>query len=95
MCGSSTSVSHTSPATDSMLPPHVLRQLRQIMSDVTVDRTRPFPPPGDSGPEGLVLQRFVLLGRAAAKALQDSRLLDVPLSYVFYKCAAPFPLGQF
>jgi len=33
-----------------------------------------------------VLQRFVLLGRAAAKALQDSRLLDVPLSYVFYKC---------
>jgi len=34
-----------------------------------------------------VLQRFVLLGRAAAKALQDSRLLDVPLSYVFYKCA--------
>ncbi len=43
---------------------------------------------GNSGPEGAVLDRFLLLGRAAAKALQDSRLLDVPLSYVFYKCAS-------
>lgn len=32
-----------------------------------------------------VLDRFKLLGRAMAKALQDSRLLDIPLSYVFYR----------
>ena len=29
---------------------------------------------------------FRLLGRAMAKALQDGRLLDLPLSYVFYRC---------
>jgi hypothetical protein len=46
-----------------------------------------------------VLPRFTLLGRAAAKALQDGRMLDVPLSYTFYRCssclAAPWkaPLG--
>jgi hypothetical protein len=33
-----------------------------------------------------VVERFRLLGRAMAKALQDSRLLDIPLSYTFYRC---------
>lgn len=33
-----------------------------------------------------VLELFKLLGRAMAKALQDGRLLDLPLSYVFYRC---------
>ena len=34
-----------------------------------------------------VLSHFKLLGRAMAKALQDNRLLDLPLSYVFYRYA--------
>lgn len=33
-----------------------------------------------------LLGRFTLLGRAAAKALQDGRMLDVPLAYTFYRC---------
>lgn len=32
-----------------------------------------------------MLDYFKLLGRAMAKALQDNRLLDIPLSYVFYR----------
>ena len=32
-----------------------------------------------------VVDLFKLLGRALAKALQDNRLLDLPLSYVFYR----------
>ena len=31
------------------------------------------------------MKYFKLLGRAMAKALQDNRLLDIPLSYVFYR----------
>ena len=34
---------------------------------------------------GKVVERFRLLGRAMAKALQDCRLLDIPLSYTFYR----------
>ncbi len=34
-----------------------------------------------------MVERFRLLGRAMAKALQDSRLLDIPLSYTFYRSA--------
>ena len=33
-----------------------------------------------------MVERFRVLGRAMAKALQDSRLLDLPLSYLFYRC---------
>ena len=33
------------------------------------------------------VERFRCLGRAMAKALQDSRLLDIPLSYTFYRSA--------
>ena len=32
-----------------------------------------------------VVDNFRLLGRSMAKALQDSRLMDLPLSYVFYR----------
>ena len=38
-----------------------------------------------------VLEYFKLLGRAMAKALQDNRLLDIPLSYVFYRHAESSP----
>ena len=39
-----------------------------------------------------VVGLFQLLGRAMAKALQDNRLLDLPLSYVFYRCAPWSPI---
>lgn len=45
----------------------------------------PAPLPPSRGGSRL-LPRFTLLGRAAAKALQDGRMLDVPLSYTFYRC---------
>ena len=32
-----------------------------------------------------VTEHFKLLGRAVAKALQDCRLMDLPLNYTFYK----------
>lgn len=54
---------------------------------------RPLPPdmrPG--GPAAAagrpVLEHFKLLGRTVAKALQDNRLLDLPLSHVFYAAGA-------
>jgi hypothetical protein len=37
-----------------------------------------------------VVDNFRLLGRAMAKALQDNRMLDLPLAPAFYKLA----LGQ-
>jgi hypothetical protein len=52
-----------------------------------------FPAPLPPSRQGSrLLPRFTLLGRAAAKALQDGRMLDVPLSYTFYRCAAAAPL---
>jgi len=39
------------------------------------------------------VERFRCLGRAMAKALQDSRLLDIPFSYTFYRCSSS-PLRQ-
>lgn len=48
-----------------------------------------FPAPLPPGRQGSrLLPRFTLLGRAAAKALQDGRMLDVPLSYTFYRSAS-------
>ncbi len=41
--------------------------------------------PGQRGPGSKVVEHFRLLGRTVAKALQDSRMLDLPLSYVFYR----------
>jgi E3 ubiquitin-protein ligase TRIP12 len=49
---------------------------------------RPWPPNTDSscGSQfSKVLDNFRLLGRVMAKALQDGRLLDLPLSTAFYK----------
>lgn len=44
--------------------------------------------PGDARSEsGAVPKHFRLLGRVVAKALQDGRLLDLPLSPVFYRLA--------
>ncbi|KAJ6840622.1 E3 ubiquitin-protein ligase UPL3 [Iris pallida] len=54
---------------------------------------RPWPPSADAS-EGSqfskVVEYFRLLGRVMAKALQDGRLLDLPLSTTFYKLV----LGQ-
>ncbi|XP_039059667.1 E3 ubiquitin-protein ligase UPL3-like [Hibiscus syriacus] len=54
---------------------------------------RPWPPNADAS-EGSqfskVIEYFQLLGRVMAKALQDGRLLDLPLSTPFYKLV----LGQ-
>lgn len=45
--------------------------------------------------QSLLMERFLLLGRAAAKALQDGRLLDIQLSYLFFKCAPkPYNLNS-
>jgi len=49
---------------------------------------RPWHPGTDAGSNkkyGKVLEHFRLLGRVMSKALQDGRLLDVPLSTSFYK----------
>ncbi len=51
-----------------------------------------FPKPISAGQDGntvttALLDNFRLLGQAAAKAIQDSRLLDIPLSRPFYKAA--------
>mmetsp|Transcript_5126 Transcript_5126/g.18736 ORF Transcript_5126/g.18736 Transcript_5126/m.18736 type:complete len:1950 (-) Transcript_5126:161-6010(-) len=42
-----------------------------------------------------VTARFKLLGRTAGKALQDSRLLDIPLAPAFYRRALGRPLTLF
>jgi hypothetical protein len=53
-----------------------------------------FPAPLPPGRQGSrLLPRFTLLGRAAAKALQDGRMLDVPLSYTFYRCGGGHFVG--
>lgn len=54
---------------------------------------RPWPPstdPSSNSKYAKVLEHFRLLGRVMAKALQDGRLLDLPLSKAFYKLV----LGQ-
>ncbi|KAG2490174.1 hypothetical protein HYH03_011304 [Edaphochlamys debaryana] len=54
---------------------------------------RPLPPAARSSPAGQrLLEHFRLLGRTLGKALQDSRLLDLPLSHVFYALALGTPL---
>ncbi|CAK9144918.1 unnamed protein product [Ilex paraguariensis] len=53
----------------------------------------PWPPNADASdgsPFFKVIEYFLLLGRVVAKALQDGRLLDLPLSTAFYKLV----LGQ-
>jgi E3 ubiquitin-protein ligase TRIP12 len=50
----------------------------------------PKPVPGGSADSNLK-NNFKLLGLAAAKAIQDNRLLDVPLSRSFYKVALHGP----
>jgi len=42
-----------------------------------------------------VVERFRLLGRMMAKALQDNRLLDLPLSSCFYRAALARPLDLY
>ncbi|XP_070042392.1 E3 ubiquitin-protein ligase UPL3-like isoform X2 [Nicotiana tomentosiformis] len=54
---------------------------------------RPWPPHADTVNGGQfckVIEHFRLLGRVMAKALQDGRLMDLPLSTAFYKLV----LGQ-
>lgn len=42
-------------------------------------------PPSQRGPDSKVVPYFKLLGRTLAKALQDHRLMDLPLNYTFYR----------
>jgi E3 ubiquitin-protein ligase TRIP12 len=42
-------------------------------------------PPAERAAGAKVVESFRLLGRAVGKALQDSRLMDLPLSAVFYR----------
>ena len=51
---------------------------------------RPWPTTSESTRYTKVIAYYCLLGRTMAKALQDGRLLDLPLSTAFYK----FMLGQ-
>jgi E3 ubiquitin-protein ligase TRIP12 len=53
--------------------------------------------PGSARDDGssTVARHFRLLGRVVAKALQDCRLLDLPLSPVFYRLAMGRPVGLF
>ncbi|KXZ47851.1 hypothetical protein GPECTOR_32g463 [Gonium pectorale] len=54
---------------------------------------RPLLPAARGSSAGLkVVENFRLLGRTLAKALQDNRLLDLPLSHVFYAAALGSPL---
>ncbi|KAL3152604.1 hypothetical protein ABBQ32_001622 [Trebouxia sp. C0010 RCD-2024] len=55
----------------------------------------PAPLPSHLLSNSKVLSHFKLLGRAMAKALQDNRLLDLPLSYVFYRKALGQPLDLY
>lgn len=43
--------------------------------------------PGERAAGSKAVEGFRLLGRAVGKALQDSRLMDLPLNYVFYRWA--------
>jgi E3 ubiquitin-protein ligase TRIP12 len=49
-------------------------------------------PPAQRGPGSGVVEHFRLLGRCVAKALQDNRLLDLPLNPVFLRAALGKPL---
>ena len=51
-------------------------------------------PPGQRGDESKPVALFRLLGRAVAKALQDGRLLDLPLSPVLYRLALQVGVRQ-
>lgn len=51
---------------------------------------RPLAPSAPAAERQRVVDHFRLLGRAMAKALQDNRMLDLPLAPAFYKLA----LGQ-
>ncbi|KAF6266557.1 hypothetical protein COO60DRAFT_1697133 [Scenedesmus sp. NREL 46B-D3] len=54
----------------------------------------PLPEP-KRGAHAAVVEHFRLLGRAVAKALQDNRLLDLPLNPVFFRAALGKPLDLF
>ncbi|KAG2450258.1 hypothetical protein HYH02_004769 [Chlamydomonas schloesseri] len=59
---------------------------------------RPLPPASLAAAGGAaaakVVEHFRLLGRTLAKALQDNRLLDLPLSHVFFAAALGSPLDM-
>ncbi|KAI8471466.1 MAG: hypothetical protein J3K34DRAFT_367859 [Monoraphidium minutum] len=56
----------------------------------------PLPEGARGGPAGQRLaELFRLLGRTVAKALQDGRLLDLPLSHLFFRAAMGRPLDLY
>lgn len=52
-------------------------------------------PEARRSPQSSVVEHFRLLGRAVAKALQDNRLLDLPLNPVFFRAALGRPLDLY
>lgn len=52
-------------------------------------------PPGDRAAGSPVVEHFRLLGRSVAKALQDNRLLDLPLNPVFFRAVLGRPLDLY
>jgi E3 ubiquitin-protein ligase TRIP12 len=52
-------------------------------------------PESKRGAHAAVIEHFRLLGRAVAKALQDNRLLDLPLNPVFFRAALGKPLDLY
>jgi E3 ubiquitin-protein ligase TRIP12 len=52
-------------------------------------------PESKRGAHAAVMEHFRLLGRAVAKALQDNRLLDLPLNPVFFRAALGKPLDLY
>jgi E3 ubiquitin-protein ligase TRIP12 len=52
-------------------------------------------PPAQRAPGAAAVEHFRLLGRCVAKALQDNRLLDLPLHPVFFRAALGKPLDLF
>ncbi len=52
-----------------------------------------IPRPG-CRPAPQALEYHKLLGRCVAKALQDSRLMDLPLNYAFYRAVLARPLDM-
>mmetsp|Transcript_11522 Transcript_11522/g.28178 ORF Transcript_11522/g.28178 Transcript_11522/m.28178 type:complete len:2013 (-) Transcript_11522:941-6979(-) len=52
-------------------------------------------PPSQRGAGTQVVSYFKLLGRSLAKALQDNRLMDLPLNYTFYRAALGSPLDLY
>uniref|UniRef100_A0A0V0IZ72 HECT-type E3 ubiquitin transferase n=1 Tax=Solanum chacoense TaxID=4108 RepID=A0A0V0IZ72_SOLCH len=85
------------PSNEDSMEVHIDNKLSRSDRDLVQAPLGLFPRPWsphtgtvDGGQFGKAIEYFRLLGRVMAKALQDGRLLDLPLSMAFYKLV----LGQ-